>query len=405
MTQPAQNPNLQNPTPPDDEGELALYSLHNLLHSVQFKLHPPTLNQRAEIAGALGYLDSQDPVRAALVRRCLRMAAVMAKEATELLTEGIDWATIERLFAPTEDEFQDSPQHWLAIARSPIRPLQAQAEPPVEVEQPAATKEATAQPSEPLPPKAILPPDTVAHPEDVFPDPMPPPRKASLQRHGRTLRDECNAERRVQRRAAALLCHRAFAWPADWRSRWGRHPRSALRTVSNPHRQPPRSDSAPVGTGRIRHRNPRPVLDAQARPSHAQSLTQRQSGCAASVSRVAPYPDPAQRTLDFDPIEATPEEKARLHREIAKWTREEAAEEFRPLPGESLSEFFAARERYLQSLDTFGPLFPRQPGAAWQIVQGRGRARPCRQPHQLTLPFDDPTQEAPSNGHAAALRP
>ena len=107
-----------------------------------------------------------------------------------------------------------------------------------------------------------------------------------------------------------------------------------------------------------------------------------------------PQADPDQRLLDFHPIEATPEERERWRREIAAWTREEACEEFRQLPGETLSEFFQARELYLQSLDTFGPLFPREPGEAWKIVQGVRRTLRTKQPHQLTLPFDIPLDEA-----------
>ena len=159
MSQPAET------FPPDDEGELALYYLHNLLHTTHFKLHPPTLTQRAEIAGALSYLDSKDPTRAALVRRCLRMAAVMAKEATELLNESVDWPTVERLFSPSEDEFRDSPQNWLAVARcDAARPQSPHDEPP----------------AAPEPAAAALP---------------PPANKASLRRHGRTLRSECEAEK------------------------------------------------------------------------------------------------------------------------------------------------------------------------------------------------------------------
>ena len=202
------------PTAPDDEGELALYELHNLLHGARFKLHPPALAQRAEIAGALSYLDSRDPTRAALVRRCLRMAAVMAKEAAELVNESLDWATIERLFAPEDAEFQDSPQHWLAIARNPPRPVQsvmptapmAATAPTGEVTAAASNPEETPAEAAPVPDTVPVPPsprsEETAHPEDVWPDPMPPrdplptPRKASLQKHGRTLRDECNAEQR-----------------------------------------------------------------------------------------------------------------------------------------------------------------------------------------------------------------
>lgn len=98
--------------------------------------------------------------------------------------------------------------------------------------------------------------------------------------------------------------------------------------------------------------------------------------------------DPGQRVFDFHPIEATPEESQRQRREIARWTREEAEEGFHPLPGEPMSEFYAARELYLQELETFGPLFPREPCEAWQMVQGRSRA--LRSARQLTLPFEGP---------------
>lgn len=100
-----------------------------------------------------------------------------------------------------------------------------------------------------------------------------------------------------------------------------------------------------------------------------------------------PY-SPEQRLLDFDPIEATPEERDRLRRELAFWTREEAAEDFEQLPGETLSEYFRRREIYLESLDTFGPAFPRQPCDAWQMVHGQQRQPPVKRPAQLTLPFD-----------------
>lgn len=94
-----------------------------------------------------------------------------------------------------------------------------------------------------------------------------------------------------------------------------------------------------------------------------------------------------QRVFDFNPIEATPEESERQRREIARWTREEAEEGFHQLPGETMSEFYAARERYLQELDTFGPLFPRPPCEAWQMVQERSRPPPVRAPRQLLLPL------------------
>lgn len=67
---------------------------------------------------------------------------------------------------------------------------------------------------------------------------------------------------------------------------------------------------------------------------------------------------PQQKTLGLNPIEFSPEERARFLREVAAWTREEEAEDFHQLPGESLSEFLRARDAHLDSFDTFGPLFP-----------------------------------------------
>ena len=100
--------------------------------------------------------------------------------------------------------------------------------------------------------------------------------------------------------------------------------------------------------------------------------------------------DPDQRTLDFNPTEFTPEEKARLAREIAKWTIEEEMEEFQKLPCETVAEFLAARELHLIGLEAFGTNFKREPkpSEAWQIVNGQGRAPP--QPRQLVLPFAEP---------------
>lgn len=100
--------------------------------------------------------------------------------------------------------------------------------------------------------------------------------------------------------------------------------------------------------------------------------------------------DPAQRTLDFNPTELTEEERARLRRNIDRWTIEEEREEFHQLPGETVAEFLAARDLYLSSLEAFGPNFKREhkPSEAWQIVHGEGRAPP--QSRQLQLPFDGP---------------
>ena len=98
--------------------------------------------------------------------------------------------------------------------------------------------------------------------------------------------------------------------------------------------------------------------------------------------------DPVQRTLDFNPIEMTDEERARSRRQIDQWTIEEEMDEFKKLPFETVAEYLAAREIHLMSLEAFGPNFKREPKAseAWQIVHGESRALP--QPRQLVLKFD-----------------
>ena len=105
-----------------------------------------------------------------------------------------------------------------------------------------------------------------------------------------------------------------------------------------------------------------------------------------------PVSDPDQRSLDFNPIEATPEEQERLRAIALRWRLEEAAEEFHQLPGETSAEFWAARQQHLQDLETFGLLFPPEPSEAWRMVQGlrreQGRAPPSKPPLQLSLPWD-----------------
>jgi hypothetical protein len=102
-------------------------------------------------------------------------------------------------------------------------------------------------------------------------------------------------------------------------------------------------------------------------------------------------PLPEQLLLNFNPVSLTPEESERLRCALRWEVEQEALEEFQPLPGETMSEFLAAREAYQQALETFGPNFPRQPCQAWQMVQGvgQGKARPLavKRPQQLTLPF------------------
>ena len=97
--------------------------------------------------------------------------------------------------------------------------------------------------------------------------------------------------------------------------------------------------------------------------------------------------DPEQRTLDFNPTEYTPEERARMRRIIDQWTIEEEMEEFQKLPCETVAEFLAAREIHLMQLEAFGVDFKREPkpSEAWKIVNGQGRAPPQPRPIDLEI--------------------
>ena len=103
--------------------------------------------------------------------------------------------------------------------------------------------------------------------------------------------------------------------------------------------------------------------------------------------------DAIQWTLDFNPTEYTPEERARMRRIIDQWTIEEEMEDFKRLPFETLSEFLHEREIHLMQLEAFGPDFKREPkiSEAWKLLNNGGRAPPAPdQPRQLTLPFEGP---------------
>ena len=102
-----------------------------------------------------------------------------------------------------------------------------------------------------------------------------------------------------------------------------------------------------------------------------------------------PDRDPDQGTFDFNAVEITPELRERLRRIALQWTLEEADEDFKRLPGETLEEFLAERDAHLRSLEVFGPTFPKEPSVAWQLVQGLRRSAPPRVPRQLILPLDE----------------
>ena len=140
-----------------DEGELNLYLLHNLLCVNHVEINPDLLDARREIVETLRYLNEKEPVRAALVRRCLSMAAALVSEAAALVNEGMHWPTVEALLCPPEEAFAA----------------------PVIGHAGTDQSNGAGTPAEPLeaPPPAA-------------------PSKAALRRHGRSLRDECEQEKR-----------------------------------------------------------------------------------------------------------------------------------------------------------------------------------------------------------------
>lgn len=85
---------------------------------------------------------------------------------------------------------------------------------------------------------------------------------------------------------------------------------------------------------------------------------------------MAKKPVPIQERLNFNPIEATPQERERISRHIRELLAEEEAEEFGRLPGESLGEFIAARDAHVSAYVAFGPAMPKEPCETWKIVHG-----------------------------------
>ena len=98
--------------------------------------------------------------------------------------------------------------------------------------------------------------------------------------------------------------------------------------------------------------------------------------------------NPDQRSLDFNTIEATPEQREIFRRLALQWTLEEEEEDFKRLPGETLEEFWAARDAHLRTIEAFG-VTEKPPSVAWEMMNGQ--RPPPRQPRQLPLPFDNLT--------------
>ena len=169
---------IANPQTPDlltDEGEILLYLLHSKLSSLAFDVQPILCGRQREIEEALDYLEKREPTRARLMRRSLHLAGAILHEAATLLNDGIHWPTIEAMYCPSEDGFIDSPGAWAALAH-----IQAQ-----------HTQNGGA-------------PDAVHPPEPTAPDETPPAvilekpirRAAALRSLGRSLRSECENEKR-----------------------------------------------------------------------------------------------------------------------------------------------------------------------------------------------------------------
>ena len=77
-----------------------------------------------------------------------------------------------------------------------------------------------------------------------------------------------------------------------------------------------------------------------------------------------------------------------MRRLALQWTLEEEAEDFKQLPGETLTELLAARDAHLRTIGAFG-VIEKPPSVAWEMMNGQ--RPPRRQPRQLPLPFDKPT--------------
>jgi hypothetical protein len=161
----------------DEAGELNLSSLQGFLYSTQGEFSMASLTARPDIVEALRYLEEKEPVRAALVRRCLGMVASLLNEAAVILNDGIDWPTVESWLCPIDEGFLDIPQEWFAsaIARA-------------EAEREQERQEQEEQNAPLMPPKlAELVNEGLT---------LPTPRKAALRSLGRSLRDEREREMR-----------------------------------------------------------------------------------------------------------------------------------------------------------------------------------------------------------------
>jgi hypothetical protein len=194
MPRPAQSPQscVAAQHPPDDEGELNLYYLHDLLADIKGELWRLQDVEPEQIVATFAYLKAKDPERAALVRRWISMATLLMSDAAHMVGECIHWGRVEAQLCPFDENeaFWDTPQNWLAVGQQRA----GQTAIPAATE--AAANEPTAEPREEEPPSAT-PSDLT--PSTPTPAPIPtyvPPAPAALRRHARTLRSECEREKR-----------------------------------------------------------------------------------------------------------------------------------------------------------------------------------------------------------------
>ncbi len=106
----------------EEESELRLYRFHGWLSSLSQDVKLRHIAAPRDLERAIAYLDIKEPARARLLRGALQMMGSLLDEATELLNDGIHWPTVEAFFCPPQDGFIDTPGHWLMHGQEPQPP-------------------------------------------------------------------------------------------------------------------------------------------------------------------------------------------------------------------------------------------------------------------------------------------
>ena len=129
-------------------------------------------------------------------------------------------------------------------------------------------------------------------------------------------------------------------------------------------------DSKPLEASQFQSKTPKHLLGGRG-PNHKGGHYALGARVAAALARTDGCP--AQKVIDFNPLEMTEEERKRSKRIIDGWTREEAAQDYEQLPGETQAEFSRARDAYLDSVEALGPTFPKETkiSEAWRILHGQ----------------------------------